>query len=88
MLNKRSTNEMPVEGKYLTNIFNGFPINICCSVRARVPYQVGNTRGVLELRFDKKNRAFMHGLKFKVLVTLAKHLTLTLVVTCQISCKN
>ena len=45
---------MPVEGKYLTNIFNGFPINICCSVRARVPYQVGNTRGVLELRFDKK----------------------------------
>ena len=54
MLKKRSINEMPVEGKYLTNIFNGFPINICCSVRARVPYQVGNTRGVLELRFDKK----------------------------------
>ena len=45
---------MLVEGKYLTNIFNGFPINRGCSVRARVLYQVRNTRGVLELSLDKK----------------------------------
>ena len=38
---------MPIEGKYLTNIFNGFPINICCSVRARVLYQL-ETRGVCQ----------------------------------------
>ena len=57
---------MPVEGKYLTNIFNGFPINICCSVRARVPYQVGNTRGVLELRFDIKKPRFYAWTKIQI----------------------
>ena len=84
MLNKRSINEVPVEGKYLTNIFNGFPINICCSVRARVLYQL-EIRGVyLSLDLIKNNRAFMDGLKFEFWVTLAENLTLSLVVTCQI----
>ena len=58
---------MPVEGKYLTNIFNGFPINICCSVRARVLYQVWNTSGVLELSLDKKETRLYVWTKIQIL---------------------